>query len=50
VIQKAVEGRRPRTRYAVTPSAHLVLTQRKFMTDRMWDAFVGTQFPKPGRS
>jgi hypothetical protein len=23
--------------------------QRRLVTDRMWDRFVGTQFPSPGR-
>jgi NAD(P)-dependent dehydrogenase (short-subunit alcohol dehydrogenase family) len=46
-IEKAIVSRRPRTRYRVTPSAHIVLRQRALFTDRMWDAFVGTQFPRP---
>lgn len=49
-IEKAISSRRPKTRYRVTPSATLVLGLRKLMTDRMWDRFVGTQFPRPGRS
>lgn len=46
-IEKAIVKRRPKIRYKVTPSAHLVLGQRKLLSDRMWDAFVGTQFPRP---
>ncbi len=46
-IEKALTRRRPRTRYLVTPSARLALTQRKLLTDRMWDRMVGTQFPRP---
>jgi len=49
VIEKAITARRPRARYRVTPSAKLMVAQRKVMTDGMWDAFVGTQFPHPGR-
>lgn len=49
-IERALSSRRPRTRYRVTASATLVLGLRKLMTDRMWDRFVGTQFPRPGRS
>lgn len=46
-IEKAVGAGRPRARYPVTPSAWLVMGQRALFTDRMWDAFVGTQFPQP---
>jgi NAD(P)-dependent dehydrogenase (short-subunit alcohol dehydrogenase family) len=47
-IEKAITTRRPRARYPVTPSARLLMGQRALFTDRMWDAFVGTQFPRPG--
>jgi hypothetical protein len=47
VIEKATTRRRPRTRYPVTPSARLVLTQRKLLSDRMWDRVMATQFPRP---
>ena len=47
-IERALTTRRPRTRYRVTPSAHLLMRQRSLMTDRMWDRFVATQFPRPG--
>jgi NADP-dependent 3-hydroxy acid dehydrogenase YdfG len=46
-IEKAIAAKRPRTRYPVTPSAWLFLGQRAVMTDRMWDAVTGTQFPHP---
>jgi NADP-dependent 3-hydroxy acid dehydrogenase YdfG len=49
VIEKALTTSRPKARYAVTISAHAIMGQRKLMTDRMWDAFVGTQFPTPGK-
>ncbi len=48
-IEKAIVSRRPKIRYRVTPSAHIVLAQRALFSDRMWDAFVGTQFPRPGK-
>ena len=48
VIEKALTSTRPRTRYKVTASARLVMGQRKLFSDRMWDRFVGTQFPRPG--
>jgi NAD(P)-dependent dehydrogenase (short-subunit alcohol dehydrogenase family) len=46
-IERAITARRPRTRYKVTPSAGLSIASRRLMTDRMWDRFVGTQFPRP---
>ena len=46
-IEKAIGARRPRTRYLVTPSARVLVGQRKVMTDRMWDRFLRTQFPQP---
>jgi hypothetical protein len=48
-IERAISARRPRTRYKVTASAGLGLGARRLMTDRMWDRFVSTQFPRPGR-
>jgi NADP-dependent 3-hydroxy acid dehydrogenase YdfG len=47
-IEKAITARRPKTRYRVTPSAHLMLNQRALMTDRMWDGMIATQFKRPG--
>jgi hypothetical protein len=47
-IEKAITSRRPKTRYVVTPSAHLALLQRKLLPDRAWDAAMKTQFPSPG--
>jgi NAD(P)-dependent dehydrogenase (short-subunit alcohol dehydrogenase family) len=49
VIEKALRARRPKTRYTVTASAKVLIGQRRLMTDRMWDRFVGTQFPRPGK-
>jgi short-subunit dehydrogenase len=50
VIEKALTARRPKTRYRVTPSATILIGQSHVMTDRIWDRFNATQFPKPGRS
>jgi hypothetical protein len=47
-IEKALSTRRPRTRYPVTASARLLLAQRALLPDRLWDAAVGTSFPRPG--
>jgi NAD(P)-dependent dehydrogenase (short-subunit alcohol dehydrogenase family) len=48
VIEKALSARSPRPRYTVTPSAKLLMTQRRLMSDRMWDRLMRTQFPRPG--
>jgi len=47
-IERAISARRPRTRYKVTPSARLILAQRRLLSDRAWDAFMRSQFPSPG--
>ncbi len=49
VIEKAVTAKRPRTRYRVTPSATLLINQSHLLSDRLWDRFNATQFPRPGR-
>jgi NAD(P)-dependent dehydrogenase (short-subunit alcohol dehydrogenase family) len=46
-IEKAIDH--PRIRKRVTPSAHLLITQRRLMTQGMWDKMLTTQFPRPGR-
>ena len=40
IIRKAVEARRPRTRYVVTPAAKAQVQLRRLGGDRLWDAFV----------
>jgi NADP-dependent 3-hydroxy acid dehydrogenase YdfG len=48
VIEKAINTRRPKPRYTVTPSAKLTIAQRKMLTDRAWDRVMRTQYPSPG--
>ena len=48
-IERAITAARPRTRYAVTPSAHLFIGLRRLLPDRAWDSLVGTVYPRPGR-
>ena len=48
-IERAITSRRPKIRYRVTPSAHMLVAQRALMTDGMWDAFLRTQFDQPGK-
>jgi NADP-dependent 3-hydroxy acid dehydrogenase YdfG len=47
-IAKAISASRPKTRYPVTPSAHLMINQRRLSPDRVWDLMMRTQFPAPG--
>ena len=51
VVAKAIAGalgaRRPKARYPVTISAHLLIGQRKLTPDRIWDLTMRTQFPTP---
>lgn len=49
-IEKAITAKRPRARYPVTASARVLMTQRKLLPDRAWDAVVASSFPRPGRS
>src|SRR5947209_677486 len=46
-IAKAIEAKRPRARYPVTPSAHLMINQRRVTPDRVWDLMMRAQFPRP---
>ncbi len=48
-IAGALKARRPKTRYPVTPSAHLMIQQRRFTPDRIWDLMMRAQFPTPTR-
>jgi len=46
-IAKALRSDRPKPRYPVTPSAHLMINQRRFTPDQVWDLMMRTQFPTP---
>ena len=48
-IERAISSSRPRARYPVTPSARIMMAQRRLMPDRLWDTVMRTQFPRPGR-
>ena len=50
VIEKAITTSRPKARYTVTPSAKILMGQRRLLSDGLWDAFLRTQFPQPGKS
>jgi NAD(P)-dependent dehydrogenase (short-subunit alcohol dehydrogenase family) len=49
-IEDALNAKRPRARYTVTPSARALLTLHAVLPDRGWDAMVGASFPRPGRN
>jgi NADP-dependent 3-hydroxy acid dehydrogenase YdfG len=46
-IARALGARRPKARYPVTASARLMIGQRKFTPDRVWDLMMRSQFPQP---
>ncbi len=51
VVAKTIAGAlkkgRPKPRYPVTPSAHLMINQRRFIPDQLWDLIMRTQYPTP---
>lgn len=49
VIEKAISALHPRPRYRVTLAGHLLMTTRRVLGDRGWDAFLRTIYPQPGR-
>jgi NAD(P)-dependent dehydrogenase (short-subunit alcohol dehydrogenase family) len=49
VVARAIAARRPRARYTVTSSAKLLLGLRRWLSDPMWDAFMTTVVPPPGK-
>src|SRR5215211_499337 len=48
-VEQAISAHSPKSRYAVTPSAHLFLRLRRLLPDRAWDAILRTTYPQPGR-
>jgi NAD(P)-dependent dehydrogenase (short-subunit alcohol dehydrogenase family) len=47
VIERAITRRRPRPRVTITPSAKMLITTRRLLSDRTWDAAMRMQFPEP---
>lgn len=47
VIEKAIRAKKPRTRYPVTASAHMMILTRSLLTDRLWDLMMKTIYPSP---
>jgi hypothetical protein len=49
-IEQAISARSPRSRYAVTPSAHLFMRLRCLLPDRVWAALLRAgPYYEPGR-
>jgi NAD(P)-dependent dehydrogenase (short-subunit alcohol dehydrogenase family) len=48
-IEKALNARRPRARYPVTPSARLLMGLRAILPDSAWDKVLRSSFPRPGK-
>jgi NAD(P)-dependent dehydrogenase (short-subunit alcohol dehydrogenase family) len=46
-IEKAINARKPRTRYPVTASARLMIANHALLPDRGWDAVVRSTYPRP---
>jgi NADP-dependent 3-hydroxy acid dehydrogenase YdfG len=46
-IEDALKAKRPKARYPVTASARLLINQRRFTPDRVWDLILRSQFPTP---
>jgi NAD(P)-dependent dehydrogenase (short-subunit alcohol dehydrogenase family) len=49
-IERAISRRRAPSRVRVTPSARLAILNRRLVPDRVWDAAMRAQFPRPGQS
>jgi short-subunit dehydrogenase len=47
VIETAITTARPKTRYVITMAAHVMMSLRRWVGDRGWDAVMRTQFPTP---
>jgi hypothetical protein len=47
-IERAITRTRAPARVTVTPSARLMITTRKLLSDRAWDAAMRRRFPAPG--
>lgn len=48
VVERVLEVARPKTRYVVTPSAHILLAVRSLVGDRTWDWLMRQRLPQPG--
>lgn len=49
-IERALNAKRPRTRYLVTPSAWVLVGLHAALPDRLWDRMLESSYPRPGGS
>ncbi len=49
-IQRAIESKRPKTRYVVTAGARILIFLRRLLPDRLFERVVGGSFPRPKAS
>ena len=47
-IERAITAESPKIRYRVTPSAHMLIGQRRLMSAGVWDRFLATRSSAPG--
>lgn len=48
VVERAIRAPHPRTRYTVPAVSRLFVALRRFLPDRIWDAFMRRMYPSPG--
>lgn len=48
VIERAIRSGRPRPRYRIGMDARSVILMRRLLSDRLFDAFLRSQYPRPG--
>lgn len=48
VIERALEARRPKARYTVSPSATLFMAIRRWLPDAWWDRILARTYVRPG--
>jgi len=46
-VEHAISAKRPPTRMLLTPSAKIMVLQRRLLPDRAWDALMRLQLPQP---
>jgi NAD(P)-dependent dehydrogenase (short-subunit alcohol dehydrogenase family) len=46
-IERAVTAEKPHTRYTITAAARVMMFLKRWLPDRGFDAFLGTQYPRP---
>jgi NADP-dependent 3-hydroxy acid dehydrogenase YdfG len=49
VIGKALAAKKPKARYKVTPSAHVLMRLNAVLPDSGWDKVLESSFPRPGK-